>query len=202
MGPLIVIAIAAGAASAFLAAGVAAGSIMAVPLFYLAPLPVMIAGMAFSPWAALGAALAATAGLGLSFGGSFLLAYLLGMGLPAFALSYAALLAREEKAARDGLLWFPVGTLILMAAGFAFTQDPKDESWLWREARLRDPDGVERIGLQIDNGGLADGHGVDDVEREGRAAFGRFEAHVVGRTVDQKREAEADIEVAATCHVG
>lgn len=119
MGPLIIIAIAAGAASAFLAAGVAAGSLMAVPLFYLAPLPVMIAGMAFSPWAALGAAVVATVGLGLTFGSSFLLAYLLGMGLPAFALSYAALLAREEKAARDGLLWFPLGTLILMAAGFA-----------------------------------------------------------------------------------
>lgn len=31
----------------------------------------------------------------------------------------------------------------LRAAGFVFTQDPKDESWLWREARLRDPDGNE-----------------------------------------------------------
>ncbi len=29
----------------------------------------------------------------------------------------------------------------LKAAGFAFTQDPRDETWLWREARLRDPDG-------------------------------------------------------------
>lgn len=25
--------------------------------------------------------------------------------------------------------------------GYAFTQQPKDESWLWREARLLDPDG-------------------------------------------------------------
>lgn len=29
----------------------------------------------------------------------------------------------------------------LKGLGFTFTQDPKDESWLWREARLRDPDG-------------------------------------------------------------
>lgn len=119
MGPLIVIAIVAGAASALLAAGVAAGSLLAVPLFYLAPLPVMIAGIAFSPWAALGAAIVAAGSLGFVFGRALLLAYVMGMGGPAFALSYAALLAREEPAARDGVLWFPVGGLIAMAAGLA-----------------------------------------------------------------------------------
>ena len=31
----------------------------------------------------------------------------------------------------------------LKAAGFTFAQDPKDEPWLWREARLADPDGNE-----------------------------------------------------------
>jgi catechol 2,3-dioxygenase-like lactoylglutathione lyase family enzyme len=31
----------------------------------------------------------------------------------------------------------------LVAAGFGFTQLPKDESWLWREARLKDPSGNE-----------------------------------------------------------
>ena len=29
----------------------------------------------------------------------------------------------------------------LKAAGLAFLQDPRDEPWLWREARLADPDG-------------------------------------------------------------
>jgi catechol 2,3-dioxygenase-like lactoylglutathione lyase family enzyme len=29
----------------------------------------------------------------------------------------------------------------LKAAGIAFDLDPTDQSWLWREARLRDPDG-------------------------------------------------------------
>ena len=29
----------------------------------------------------------------------------------------------------------------LLAAGFEFTQLPRDERWLWREARLNDPDG-------------------------------------------------------------
>ena len=29
----------------------------------------------------------------------------------------------------------------LQARGFQFTQEPRDESWLWREARLVDPSG-------------------------------------------------------------
>lgn len=29
----------------------------------------------------------------------------------------------------------------LKAAGVVFDSDPADQSWLWREARLRDPDG-------------------------------------------------------------
>ncbi|WP_297732176.1 VOC family protein [uncultured Maricaulis sp.] len=29
----------------------------------------------------------------------------------------------------------------LKAAGFVFETEPRDESWLWREAILRDPDG-------------------------------------------------------------
>ncbi|MFG1477803.1 DUF2232 domain-containing protein [Xanthobacter sp. V4C-4] len=119
MGPLLLIAIAAAAASALLAAGVAAGSMLAVPLFYLAPLPVMIAGIAFSPIAAALAVVFAGIGLGLMFGGTFLLAYAVGMGAPAFALAYAALLARPEPAGRDGVAWFPVGGLVLIAAAFA-----------------------------------------------------------------------------------
>lgn len=31
----------------------------------------------------------------------------------------------------------------LQAAGFEFTQLPRDEPWLWREARLKDPGGNE-----------------------------------------------------------
>lgn len=31
----------------------------------------------------------------------------------------------------------------LKAKGVVFFQEPRDESWLWREARLKDPDGNE-----------------------------------------------------------
>lgn len=119
MGPILLIAIAAAAASALLSAGVAEGSMLAVPLFYLAPLPVMIAGIAFSPIAAALSVVFAGVGLGLMFGGTFLLAYAVGIGGPAFALAYAAMLARSEEAGSEQLAWFPVGRLVLLAAVFA-----------------------------------------------------------------------------------
>lgn len=116
---LILIGLAAGLASALLAAGVAAGALLAVPLFYLSPLPVMIAGIAFSPLAAALAAITGGVGLWIAFGGTFLITYLVGLGGPAVGLSYAALLARADPAGRSGLVWFPVGGLVLLAAGFA-----------------------------------------------------------------------------------
>ncbi len=33
----------------------------------------------------------------------------------------------------------------LIAEGIEFTELPKDQSWLWREARLKDPDGNQLI---------------------------------------------------------
>ncbi|MDI4664385.1 DUF2232 domain-containing protein [Xanthobacter autotrophicus] len=119
MALLILIGLAAGSASALLAAGVAAGALLAVPLFYLSPLPVMIAGIAFSPLAAAIAVATGGAGLWVAFGGTFLITYLVALGGPALGLSYAAMLARPDPAGRDGLVWFPVGGLVLLAAGFA-----------------------------------------------------------------------------------
>ncbi|WP_374252589.1 DUF2232 domain-containing protein [Xanthobacter sp.] len=113
---LLLTGVAAGLASALLAAGAAAGSALAVPLFYLSPLPVMIAGLAFSPLSALVAVLVGGAGIGLAFGGSLVLTYAVSIGGPAFALSYAAMLARPDPAGRDGLVWFPVGGLVLLSA--------------------------------------------------------------------------------------
>lgn len=119
MGQILIIGIAAGAASALLVAGVAAGTVLAVPLFYLAPLPIMLAGLAFSHWAGFVAVAVAGAGLAAVFGSTFLFAYLIGIGGPAWALAYAALLARAEPVGRGGLVWFPVAGLVLLAAGLA-----------------------------------------------------------------------------------
>lgn len=95
------------------------GSVLGLPFVYLSPLPVMIAGIAFSPIAALVSVATGGLALLLAFGGTFLLTYLIGIGGPAFGLSYAALLARSDAAGRDGMVWFPVGGLVLLSAGFA-----------------------------------------------------------------------------------
>lgn len=109
------IAFGAGAASALLVATVATGSALALPLFYLAPLPVLIVGLGWSQVAALVAASAASVAIGVFFGLELLLAYVAGVGLPAYVLAYLALMARQERA--DGPLeWFPVGRILIAAA--------------------------------------------------------------------------------------
>jgi hypothetical protein len=71
---IVIIGIGAGAAAALLFASVTSGSWLSIPLFYLAPLPIMIAGLGWSHWAAMTAALAGALGLGAVFGTVFLLA--------------------------------------------------------------------------------------------------------------------------------
>jgi hypothetical protein len=61
MMQVVLIGISAGAATALLFASVASGSLLSVPLFYLAPLPILIAAMGWSHWAALIAAVVASA---------------------------------------------------------------------------------------------------------------------------------------------
>jgi|GraSoiStandDraft_4_1057263.scaffolds.fasta_scaffold339708_1 hypothetical protein len=111
------IGVSAGAATALLFASVASGSALSVPLFYLAPLPILIAAMGWSHWAALIAAVVASASLATVFGTFFFIAFMLGIGLPAWWLGYLALLARPATVATpDGLEWYPVGHLVFWAA--------------------------------------------------------------------------------------
>jgi hypothetical protein len=107
------IALGAGAASALLFASVLSGSITSVVLFYLAPLPILIAAIGWSHWAALAAAVAAALGLTLAFGTFFFPAFLIGVGLPAWWLGYLALLARLSA---DETEWYPPGRLVVWAA--------------------------------------------------------------------------------------
>jgi len=112
---VVLIGISAGAATALLFASVASGSALSVPLFYLAPLPILIAAMGWSHWAALIAAVVAAAGLAAVFGSLFFIAFLIGIGLPAWWLGYLALLARPTGTP-GGLEWYPVGHLVFWAA--------------------------------------------------------------------------------------
>jgi hypothetical protein len=112
------IGISAGAAAALLFASVASGVWLSIPLFYLAPLPILIAALGWSHWAALIAAVAGAVGLAAVFGAVFFFAFLAGAGVPAWWLGYLIMLARA--AANGGgnaaLEWYPPGRLVTWAA--------------------------------------------------------------------------------------
>ena len=120
MAQIVLIGFGAGAASALLFASVASGSWLSVFLFYVSPLPIMIAALGWSHLAGLIAAISAAVVLAAIFGWVFLVAFLAGTGLPAWWLSYLAMLARPAAAGGQGQLeWYPPGRLLLWAAGFA-----------------------------------------------------------------------------------
>lgn len=117
MAHTVLVGLVAGAASALLFASVASGSLFSIVLFYLSSLPILIAAIGWSHLAGLVAALAAAAGLASVLGGFFLVAFLAGVGLPAWFLGYLALLARPAaQPTPDGLEWFSVGRLVVWAA--------------------------------------------------------------------------------------
>jgi hypothetical protein len=114
---IVFIGIAAGLTAALVFASVVSGSALAIPLFYLAPLPVLIATLGWSQVSGLIAAGVAAVGLGVAFGGMLFVVFLVGVGLPAWWLGYLALLARPGAgAAPDHLEWYPIGRLVIWAA--------------------------------------------------------------------------------------
>jgi hypothetical protein len=110
----------AGAAAALLFASVTSGSWLAVVLFYLAPLPMMIAGLGWSHWSALTGALTGALALGIVFGPVYFVTFLAGAGLPAWWLGYLAMLARPvTNGGAATLEWYPPGRLVAWAAVLA-----------------------------------------------------------------------------------
>jgi hypothetical protein len=107
----------AGAAAALLFASVTSGVWLSIPLFYLAPLPIMIAGLGWSHWAAAAAALIGAVALAVAFGPMFFFTFLAGAGLPAWWLSYLTMLARPVgNGGAPALEWYPPGRLAVWAA--------------------------------------------------------------------------------------
>lgn len=118
MRQVILIGIAAGAASALLFISFLVGPVLAKPLFYIAtPLPILIAALGWSHVAGLTAVLSAAAALALIFGNFFFLSFLVTLGLPAWWLGYLALLGRPvANGGAPTLEWYPIGRLLLWAA--------------------------------------------------------------------------------------
>jgi hypothetical protein len=115
MKQIVLVGLGAGAAAAMLFASVVSGSIAAIVLFYLAPLPILIAALGFSHVAGLIAAATATAIIALLSGVVFIAVPVIAFG--AWWLGYLALLARPAVNGGGGALeWYPVGRLVLWAA--------------------------------------------------------------------------------------
>jgi hypothetical protein len=114
MVQMVLVGLGAGAAAALLFASVVTGSVAAVLLFYLAPLPIAIAALGWGHLAGLIAAAVASAAIALFSGIFFLAVPVIAFG--AWWLSYLALLARPAAAGGAGPLeWYPVGRLVLWA---------------------------------------------------------------------------------------
>lgn len=121
----LLIAVAAGSASALMFASIISGALVSLLLFYLAPLPLMVAAMGWGPaYAAIGGILAG-AGLGGIFGLPYGVAFLLTVALPAWWLGHLTLLGRplsdesSENGAPPRIEWYPLGRILLWIAGFA-----------------------------------------------------------------------------------
>jgi hypothetical protein len=115
MMQIVLVGLGAGAAAALLFASVASGSMAAIFLFYLAPLPILIAALGWSHWAGLIAAALATVVVGILAGFFFVAVPVIAFG--AWWLGYLALLARPAtNGGGTGLEWYPVGRLVLWAA--------------------------------------------------------------------------------------
>ncbi|NEW90291.1 hypothetical protein DU475_23935, partial [Rhodopseudomonas sp. WA056] len=120
----VLIALAAGCASALMFASIVSGALIALLLFYLAPLPLMVAALGWGVVAAAIGGLIAAAGLAALVSFPYAIAFLLTIAVPACWLGHLALLARPADAPQGDtapLEWYPIGRLVVWMAGFAAT---------------------------------------------------------------------------------
>ena len=115
MMQVVLVGLGAGAAAALLFASVVSGSIAAIVLFYLAPLPILIAALGWSHVAGLIAAISATSVIAAVSGVFFIAVPVIAFG--AWWLGYLSLLARPaSNGSGSDLEWYPIGRLVLWGA--------------------------------------------------------------------------------------
>jgi hypothetical protein len=126
---MVLIAIAAGSASALMFASIVSGALISLLLLYFAPLPLMVAAFGWGPLAATMGGIMAATGLGAIFGLPFCIAFVIPVALPAWWLGHLALLGRPmtngvpsgngASPVAATLEWYPIGRILLWIAGFA-----------------------------------------------------------------------------------
>ena len=126
---IVLIAIAAGSASALMFASIISGALISLLLFYLAPLPLMVAALGWGPLGATIGGIVAAIGLGAIFGLPYCIAFAVTVALPAWWLGHLALLGRTKTSGvspgngaapvAPDLEWYPVGRILLWISGFA-----------------------------------------------------------------------------------
>src|ERR1700753_779554 len=122
----LLIALAAGAASALMFASLISGALISVLLLYLAPLPLMVAAIGWGPLSAASGGIAAAIGLGaMTSSLQYCISYVVMTALPAWWLGHLVLLGRpvaaapSNPAAPSAMEWYPVGRILMWIAGFA-----------------------------------------------------------------------------------
>jgi hypothetical protein len=126
---IVLIAIAAGSASALMFASIVSGALISLLLFYLAPRPLMVAALGWGPLSATVGGVFAATGIGAIFGLPYCIAFAVTIALPAWWLGHLALLGRPmangvspgegTSPVAPDLEWYPVGRILLWISGFA-----------------------------------------------------------------------------------
>jgi Predicted membrane protein (DUF2232) len=129
MNATIFMALAAGLTSALMFASVISGALFSLLLCYLAPLPLLVAGLGWGPLCAAVGGILASIALAALFGIPYGFAFALVVALPACWLGHLVLLGRPiapeasstsaDVSDEPKFEWYPVGRILLWAAGFA-----------------------------------------------------------------------------------
>jgi hypothetical protein len=127
---MVLIAIAAGAASALMFASIISGALISLLLVYLAPLPLMVAALGWGPLVSTIGGIGAASALGLLFGLGYGVSYAITVAVPAWWLGHLVLLGRagtHAGSAGNGaapppapmLEWYPMGRILVWIACIA-----------------------------------------------------------------------------------
>ncbi|WP_338700196.1 DUF2232 domain-containing protein [Bradyrhizobium sp. 26S5] len=121
---ILIVALAAGAASALMFASIVSGAAVSLLLAYFAPLPLMVVALGWGPLAAVFSGIIATAALITLLGLSHGVGFAIGVALPAWWLGHLAMLGRPgattaAAGSAANLEWYPVGRILIWIVAIA-----------------------------------------------------------------------------------